>query len=49
MEHSSGAVRTAYDIQVEGKGGPSSQPKTTAVIGSSQQLTPKKGAPGDQV
>ena len=55
VEHSSGAIRTACDIQVDSRQGPG-RPKLTwkkltetAVSGSSQQLTLKKGAPGDQV
>ena len=55
VEHSSSAVRTACDIQIEGRRG-AGRPKLTwkklmktAVSGSSQQLTLKKGAPGDQV
>ena len=52
---SSGAIRTAYDIQIDGRRG-AGRPKQTwkkltkaAVSGSSRQLTLKKGAPGDQV
>ena len=51
VECSSGAIRTAYDMQIDGKRGVG-RPKQTwkpAVSGSSPQLTLKKGAPGDQV
>ena len=56
VERSSGAIRTAYDMQIDGKRG-AGRPKQhgrnwlrkTAVSGSSPQLTLKKGAPGDQV
>ena len=51
MVCSSVVVRTACDIQVEGKQGPGrpklTWKKTTAVRGSSQRLTHKKGAPED--
>ena len=57
VEHSSGAVRTACDKQIDGRwggggwqGGPSLHGrnwKKTAVSGSSLQLTIKKGAPRD--
>ena len=55
VERSSGAIRTASDIQIDGRRG-AGRPKLTwkkltetAVSGSSRQLTLKKGAPGDQV
>ena len=48
VARSSGAIRTAYDMQIDGKHGRNWQRKT-AVSGSSPQLTLKKGAPGDQV
>ena len=55
MERSSGAIRTAYDMQIDGKRGAGRPKQTwkkltkTAVSRSSPQLTLKKGAPGDQV
>ena len=55
VERSSGAVSTACRKQIEGRrgqGGPSWHQncwRKTAMSGSSQQLTLKKGAPGDQV
>ena len=57
VERSSGAIRTACDIQIDGRcGGVAGMPKLTwkkltetAVSGSSLKLTLKKGAPGDQV
>ena len=51
VECSSGAIRTAYDMQIDGKRGVVRPKQTwkTAVSGSSPQLTLKKGAPGDQV
>ena len=58
VEHSSNAVRTAYDIQFDGRqaGGREAQAnieetdgRKTVVSGSSWQLTLNKGAPGDQV
>ena len=56
VERLSGAIRTAYYIQIEGRrgqGGPSKHGRNwqrkTAVSGSSPRLTLKKGAPGDQV
>ena len=56
VARSSGTIRTAYDMQIDGKRGPG-RPKQTwkkltekdCVSGSSPQLTLKKGAPGDQV
>ena len=57
VERSSGAIRTACDIQIYGRRG-AGRPKltwkklterVTAVSGSSRKLTLKKGAPGDQV
>ena len=56
VERSSGAVRTACDIQMDGLQG-AGRPKLTwkklmekdCLSGSSQQLTVKKGVPGDQV
>ena len=61
MERSSGAIRTACDIQIDGMLG-AGKPKLTwkklteidrrretAVSGSLRPLTLKKGAPGDQV
>ena len=57
VERFSGAIRTACDIQIDGRRGPG-RPKLTwkklteretAMSGSSRQLTLKKGAPGDQV
>ena len=56
VENSSGAVRTVCDIQIDGRQR-AGKPKLTwkkltekeCVSGSSQQLTFKKGAPGDQV
>ena len=57
VERSSGANRTACDIQIDGRRG-AGRPKLTwkklkergtAVSGSSRQLTLKKVAPGDQV
>ena len=56
VKRSSGAVRTACDVNRlmagGGHGGPSqhgrNRRRKTAVRGSSQQLTLKKGAPGDQ-
>ena len=56
VARSSGAIRTAYDMQIDGKRGAGRPKQTwkkltekTAVSGSSPQLTLKKGAPGDQV
>ena len=51
VECSNGAIRTAYDMQIDGKQGVGRPKQTwkTAVSGSSPQLTLKKGAPGDQV
>ena len=55
VECMSGAIRTAYDIQIDGKRGAGraklAWKKLTeaAVSGSSPQLTLKKGEPGDQV
>ena len=52
---SSGVVRTACDIQIDGRrraGRPKltwKKLRKTAVSGSSRQLTFNKGAPGDQV
>ena len=56
VEHWSGAIRTAYDMQIDGKRG-AGRPKQTwkkltekdCLSGSSPQLTLKKGAPGGQV
>ena len=55
VERSRGAIRTACDIQIDGRRGPG-RPKLTwkklsetAVSGSSRQLTLKKVATGDQV
>ena len=55
VARSSGAIRTAYDMQIDGKRGAGRPKQTwkkltkTAVSGSSQQLTLKKGAPGSGV
>ena len=52
VERSSGAIRTACDIQIDdrrGAGRPRNWRRETAVSGSSRQLTLMKGAPGDQV
>ena len=51
MERSSGAIRTACDMQIEGRRGANLEETDgeNAVSGSSGQLTLKKGAPTDQV
>ena len=56
VERSGGAVRTACDIQIDGRRGRGEAQahgrnwrRKTAMSGSSRQLTLKKGAPGDQV
>ena len=56
VERSSGAVRTACDIHIEGRRGQGGSSKhgrncwrKTAVSGSLRQLTLKKAAPGNQV
>ena len=55
VARSSGAISTAYDMQIDGKRGAGRPKQTwkkltkTAVSGSSPQLTLKKGEPGDQV
>ena len=55
MELSSGAVRTACDIQIDGRRGAGRPKQTwkkqtkTVVSGSLPQLILKKGAPRDQV
>ena len=53
VESSSGAVRTVWVIQIDGRQGGGREAQTymeeTAVIGSSGKLTLQKGAPVDQV
>ena len=54
VERLIGAIRTAYDLQIEGRRGAGRPKQTqtdrkTAMNESSPQLTLKKGAPGDQV
>ena len=53
MVHSSGAIRTACDIQIDGGGVGAGRPKLTCKKLTEKncrlQLTLKKGKPGDQV